>query len=48
MLSHAIWASLALGLKKENVLRNFHHFSLAVWAIWLVPFVSGMILAMVR
>ncbi len=46
MLSHALWASLVLLLKKDNVRRIFHRFSLAVWAIWLVPFVTGMILAM--
>ena len=48
MLAHAIWASLALAYKKEKVLRNFHNFSLVVWVIWLIPFVSGLLLAMVR
>jgi len=48
MLTHAIWASVALGLRKEDVLRNFHKFSLVVWGIWLIPFFTGMILAMMR
>jgi uncharacterized repeat protein (TIGR03987 family) len=48
MFAHAIWASLSLGLKKESILQGFHRFSLAVWIIWLVPFASGMLLAMVR
>jgi uncharacterized repeat protein (TIGR03987 family) len=48
MLGHAIWATIVLIMKKENVIRNFHKFSLAVWVIWLIPFFSGMIGAMVR
>jgi uncharacterized repeat protein (TIGR03987 family) len=43
MLGHAIWASVALLLKQEKVLVNFHKFSLIVWVIWLIPFVSGLI-----
>ncbi len=48
MMAHAIWATLALALKQEKVLRSFHRFSLAVWGIWLVPFLSGMFMAMVK
>jgi uncharacterized repeat protein (TIGR03987 family) len=48
MLGHAVWASLALRLRRRPVLINFHRYSLAVWGIWLVPFVSGMYLAMVH
>lgn len=48
MMVHAIWATLALVLRQENVLRSFHRFSLAVWGLWLVPFISGMIMAMGR
>jgi uncharacterized repeat protein (TIGR03987 family) len=48
MMGHAIWATTALLMKQEKVLRSFHRFSLAVWALWLVPFLSGMVLAMMR
>jgi uncharacterized repeat protein (TIGR03987 family) len=48
MLTHAIWATIALTLKKEKVLRDFHKFSITVWVIWLVPFFTGMFLAMVK
>jgi uncharacterized repeat protein (TIGR03987 family) len=48
MLGHALWASLALALKQEKVLINFHKFSLAVWVLWLVPFISGLVGAMLR
>jgi len=48
MLGHAIWASIALLAKQEKVLLNFHKFSLAVWVMWLIPFVSGLAGAMLR
>lgn len=48
MLAHAIWAVIVLLMKKEQILVNFHKFSLGVWTLWLVPFVSGMAGAMLR
>jgi hypothetical protein len=48
MALHATWATAALVLKQERVLRGFHRFSLTVWALWLVPFFSGAVLAMRR
>lgn len=48
MIIHAIWATVTLVKKNESALKNFHRFSLVVWFIWLIPFLSGMILAMVR
>lgn len=46
MLGHAIWASIVLLLKQEKVIINFHKFSLIVWALWLIPFISGLAGAM--
>jgi len=46
MLGHAIWASQARIQKNEKVLTDFHKFSLFVWMLWLVPFISGMLTAM--
>jgi uncharacterized repeat protein (TIGR03987 family) len=46
MFGHAIWASVVLVTKQENAIRNFHKFSMLVWLIWLVPFLSGMAGAM--
>jgi uncharacterized repeat protein (TIGR03987 family) len=46
MLGHAIWASMALLAKREKVILNFHKFSLIVWILWLIPFVSGLAGAM--
>jgi uncharacterized repeat protein (TIGR03987 family) len=46
MFSHAIWAVFVLMGKQEKAIRNFHKFSTVVWLIWLVPFLSGMVGAM--
>ncbi len=48
MLGHAIWAGIAILAKQEKVIVNFHKFSLGVWTIWLIPFVSGMAGAMLK
>ena len=43
MLVHAVWATKVL-LKNDSAERNnFHKFSICVWIIWLIPFVSGAI-----
>jgi uncharacterized repeat protein (TIGR03987 family) len=46
MALHAVWASAALALKQERVITHFHRFSVAVWTLWLIPFFTGMVLAM--
>jgi uncharacterized repeat protein (TIGR03987 family) len=46
MLFHVLWASWVLLKNKENLKVKFHKFSLAVWLIWLIPFVSGAIYSM--
>jgi uncharacterized repeat protein (TIGR03987 family) len=46
MLFHSIWATIVLVRKQEGMIRNFHKFSLVVWAIWLVPFCSGIFVGM--
>ena len=48
MLGHALWATLVFVRKDEQKLRDFHKFSLFVWLVWLVPFITGMIAAMAR
>lgn len=46
MLFHAIWATKVL-LKNDPVQKkSFHKFSILVWFIWLIPYVSGMIFGM--
>lgn len=48
MLGHAIWASIVLILKQEKALINFHRFSLAVWILWLIPFLTGLVGVMLK
>ena len=48
MLSHATWATIVLITRQEKWIRDFHKFSLFVWLVWLVPFFTGMVGAMVH
>lgn len=41
MMFHAIWATVVLTRKNEKMILNFHRFSIIVWAIWLIPMISG-------
>ncbi len=43
MLFHAAWATAVMVRNVEGMKLVFHRFSIAVWAIWLVPMVSGMV-----
>ena len=43
MMIHAIWATVVLIKKDEKAIKNFHKFSLVVWFIWLIPYLSPMI-----
>ena len=45
MLIHAVWAFVVLRKKDEKAITNFHKFSVAVWAIWLIPYFSPMFFA---
>jgi uncharacterized repeat protein (TIGR03987 family) len=46
MLVHAVWATIVLVRKDEKVITTFHRFSVIVWAIWLIPYLSPMLLGM--
>jgi uncharacterized repeat protein (TIGR03987 family) len=46
MLIHAIWATFVLIKKDEKLMRDFHKFSVVVWIIWLVPYLSPMFFGM--
>jgi uncharacterized repeat protein (TIGR03987 family) len=48
MMFHAVWATLVLSKNNESMKRKFHTFSIIVWIIWLIPFVSGAIFAMIK
>jgi len=42
MFIHAIWALIVLIKKDENFIIKFHKFSIIVWSVWLVPYLSPM------
>jgi len=42
MFIHALWAFIVLRKQDEQAIRNFHKFSVAVWLIWLIPYLSPM------
>lgn len=46
MAFHAIWATVILVKKYDHAKQIFHKFSIVVWAIWLIPYVIGMIMGM--
>ncbi|MBL1422211.1 MAG: TIGR03987 family protein [Alphaproteobacteria bacterium] len=41
MIVHLIWAVIVLRSKNEIALSNFHKFSIFVWAIWMMAYLSG-------
>jgi uncharacterized repeat protein (TIGR03987 family) len=43
MAIHLVWAIVVLVRNQESEKNNFHRFSLLVWAIWLVPYITGAI-----
>lgn len=45
MLVHSVWATAAIVLKQEPMLKEFHRFSRVVWALWMVTLISGLALA---
>jgi uncharacterized repeat protein (TIGR03987 family) len=46
MLIHAAWATVVLVKKNEAAIVRFHHFSVIVWVIWLIPYLSGFFASM--
>jgi uncharacterized repeat protein (TIGR03987 family) len=46
MLIHAIWATRVASTGNEEARQGFHRYSLVVWLIWLIPYISGMYLGM--
>jgi uncharacterized repeat protein (TIGR03987 family) len=48
MLVHAIWATRVLIRNNDREKENFHHFSVFVWIVWLIPYISGAIYGMSR
>ncbi|WP_106505613.1 HsmA family protein [Brachybacterium timonense] len=47
MAVHAVWAVVVLIRAREHELAIFHRFSVAVWVVWLIPYVTGMLGSMI-
>jgi uncharacterized repeat protein (TIGR03987 family) len=48
MIINAVWALVVLLKKDEKAKKNFHKYSIAVWLIWLIPYLSPMVINMVN
>jgi uncharacterized repeat protein (TIGR03987 family) len=48
MLIHALWATIVHVSKRPEPKTQFHKYSVLVWAVWLVPYISGLIFGMSR
>lgn len=46
MALHLVWAVVTMLRNRPDEKRAFHRFSIVVWAIWLVPYFTGMAAAM--
>ena len=46
MAVHALWASVSLWRRDERAILRFHNFSVFVWAVWLVPYLTGFFVSM--
>ncbi len=45
MFVHTLWATWVLIRQNESALKVFHKYSIAAWLIWLIPFISGMVVS---
>jgi len=48
MLIHALWATTVHASKRPEPKTQFHKYSVLVWAIWLVPYLSGLVFGVSR
>lgn len=48
MFVHAFWAGFVLVKNNDKAKTDFHKFSIVVWIIWLIPFISGAALGMAK
>ncbi len=46
MFVHAIWATAVIVRKDQMMIASFHKFSVTVWFIWLIPYLSPMMVRM--
>lgn len=46
MLIHALWATRVTAQNNKVLRTKFHHYSMFVWFLWLIPYFGGMYLGM--
>ena len=46
MVAHAIWASKVVVQNDSQKAKGFHKFSVFVWSVWFVSYVSGVFMGM--
>ena len=46
MIFHFLWAAWVLWKGKIYAITNFHRFSIFVWAIWMIAYLSGAVLGL--
>lgn len=48
MAVHAVWATFVLLRGSDEARAGFHRYSIVVWALWLLPYLGGMIAGIAR
>ena len=48
MLVHAVWARVVIYQRNQLTMNRFHRFSVFVWTIWMLSYVSGVVMGMNR
>ena len=48
MLFHTVWATHVVIRNNQIIKNKFHKFSIMVWAIWMIPFISGAVIGMIQ
>lgn len=48
MAVHAVWALVVLLRGNQDARRRFHRFSIFVWVIWLIPYFSPALIALLN
>jgi uncharacterized repeat protein (TIGR03987 family) len=46
MFVHAVWATRVLVQNRKREKEKFHRFSVLVWIVWLIPYLSGLVFGM--
>lgn len=46
MFFHAMWSTIVMLKNDESTKKNFQKLSVLVWIIWLIPYISGIIMGM--